>query len=190
MVSETNKTNSEIFAKDFKEIAVSEFISISAGLPAGIMLAAFTDKILLVPGLFVLLPGFLALKGNIHGSLSSRITSALNLGKIKPTVNKNDFLTENLFASIILSLFLSFLIGFVAYGITYFVFHINNIKIIWLSVIAAILANTILLPVTILSIFWLYKHGYNPDNIMGAYITSIGDVVSVISLLLAILIIT
>jgi len=179
----------DIFDKDFKEISVTETVAMTGGLIAGTLLSSFTHKLELIPGLFVLLPGFLALKGNIHGSLASRLSSALHMGHIK--VYKFDsILIQNIAASLVLSILISLILGGTAYGMTIAFFKINNINILWLSVIAAFIANIIMLPVTIITLFWVFNKGFDPDNIMGSYITTVGDIVAVMSILLAIGMIT
>ena len=55
---------------DFREIVSAEFISITGGLMAGLILSFMLDKIYLVPGLFILIPGFLEMRGSLSGSRS------------------------------------------------------------------------------------------------------------------------
>ena len=197
-----------LFDKDFKEITVTQFVSLTGGLMAGTILSTFSNNLLIVPGLFVLYPGFLALKGEIHGSLSARLSSALHIGDVKvaPLLNKYEsnksvnirelsqkdkkktrhILFDNIVASLLLGVFVSILLGIAAYAVVYFIFKINNPDIILLSILAAAIANLVMIPFTIYSTLWVYKHGYDPDNIMGSYITTVGDVVGVLSLVVGI----
>src|SRR3989338_11706985 len=80
-----------LFDKDFKEITVTQFVSLTGGLMAGTILSTFSNNLLIVPGLFVLYPGFLALKGEIHGSLSARLSSALHIGDVKVATMLNKY---------------------------------------------------------------------------------------------------
>lgn len=174
--------------KDFKEILSSEIISITGGLFAGTMLVFAVDEIYLIPGLFILLPGFLEMRGNISGSLSARLSSGLFVGALKPG-KKSKILKGNVFASIILVIIVSIILGIIAYFTSYFIFGISNLDIILIALIAGILSNFIEIPLTIFSTFWLFRHGHDPNNIMGPYITTIGDIVSIFSLLIAIVMI-
>lgn len=171
--------------KDIKEISASVFLSVTGGLFAGGVLAFFTNQLNLIPGLFVLFPGFLEMRGSITGALSSRIISALHMGKLEPGKRKG-FLVDNIMATILLSLIVSLLLGIFAYILSYFVFKVENLDIIWISVTAALLSSILLVPMTIAPCFWLYKKGLEPGNIMGPYVTTIGDVTSVLSLFIAI----
>lgn len=173
--------------KDFVEILSGEFVSVTGGIFAGSLLAIFTNQVLLIPGLFVLLPGFLEMRGNIFGSLAARLGSALHLGTLSPSSRDNKFLRANVLASWVLAVFVSAILGTVAYIAVLLFFKINTPKIIVISVTAAIISNIILVPLTTRTTLWLFKKGYDPDDIMGPYITTVGDVASVISIILAIM---
>ncbi len=176
--------------KDFLEILSGELIAVTGGLLAGLSLAIFKDKLLLIPGLFILLPGILEMRGNISGSLAARIGSALHLGTLSVNAKYNNkIILGNIFASFLLAIFVSLILGSLAYIATLIFFHIQFIEIIYISVFAAIFSNIILLPLTIKTSLWLYKKGHDPDNIMGPYITTVGDVVCILAVLLAITII-
>ncbi|MAG50746.1 hypothetical protein CL621_03880 [archaeon] len=173
--------------KDFLEILSGELIAVTGGLLAGLSLAIFKDKLLLIPGLFILLPGLLEMRGNISGSLAARIGSALHLGTLSANAKfNNKTILRNIFASFLLVIFVSLVLGSLAYVATLIFFKIQFIEIIYISVFAAVLSNIILLPLTIKTSLWLYKKGHDPDNIMGPYITTIGDVVCILAILLAI----
>ena len=64
---------------NLKEMFASEFVSVTGGVAAGTLLAFYTDKLQLIPGLFILMPGFLAMRGSIAASLAARISAALHL---------------------------------------------------------------------------------------------------------------
>jgi len=174
--------------KDFSEMLTSEIISVTGGLLAGTVLAFATNQIALVPGLFILLPGFLEMRGNISGTTAARLGSGLWTGALKPRIRHNRILKGNLIADIALAIIVSILLGVLAYGASYMIFGIDNVAIIYIAFIAGVLSNVMEVPATVFATFWLFKKGHDPDNIMGPYITTIGDIVSVISLLAAILI--
>lgn len=173
---------------DFREIFSAELISITGGLIAGTLLSFAVDKIYLIPGFLILLPGFLEMRGNISGSLSARLSAGLFLGAIKP-IFKGKILKGNVAASFVLVVFLSLFLGMIAYAASSYFFGVAEIKIILIALIAGILSNVVEIPLTILMTFWLFRRGHDPNNIMGPYITTTGDIVSVLSLLIAIVII-
>src|SRR3989338_5868063 len=99
-----------LLKKDFKEMVSAELISVSGGLAAGVLLSFLLDKIYLIPGILIMIPGFLEMRGNISGTLSARLSSALFLGKIKPKFSRGKILNGNVVASFSLVLILSTLI--------------------------------------------------------------------------------
>ena len=175
------------FDSSFKELLTSEIVSIIGGLFAGTILAIYTDKLLLLPGMLILLPGFLEMRGNISGSFSARLSSGLFLGVINPKKIDTKLIRENLIASFILVITISLLLGLFAFGFNYFVFHIASRRIILLPLLAGILANAIEIPMTLVVTLYLFRKGHDPNNIMGPFVTSTGDITSILSLLLVLL---
>jgi len=179
----------EIFDKTFKEILTSQFVSVICGLIAGTMLAIYTDKILLIPGMLILLPGFLEMRGNISGTFASRLSSGMFLGVINPKKTKTKLTKGNMLASFILVIAVSLVLGTIAFMFNFFVFNSFTPSIILLSLIAGIIANIIQIPLTLFTTFYLFRKGHDPNNIMGPFVTSTGDITSIVSLLIALVII-
>jgi mgtE-like transporter len=171
---------------DFKEILTSQLVAVTGGIAAGTILAFATDKIALVPGLFILMPGFLAMRGSIAGSLSARIGAALHQGHKGAQHEHSNFGKHNVHASFLLAIIASFVLGVVAYLGTKIAFGIDAPGILLIAILAAFISNLLIIPITFASTIWLFHHDYDPDNIMGPYITTVGDIISIISLLTAI----
>jgi len=179
----------EIFDKKFKEIFCSQIVSIVGGLIAGTILAVYTNKLLLIPGMLILLPGFLEMRGNISGSLSARLTSGLFLGVVKPNKTKTKIVKGNILASFLLAIIVSFVLGVIAFSFIFIFFDIFAPKIILISLVAGILSNAIEIPLTLFFTFYLFSKGHDPNNIMGPFVTSTGDITSVVSLLIVMVLI-
>src|SRR3989338_7035983 len=137
------------FDKNFREIFSSQSVSIIGGLIAGILLAAFIDKLLLIPGMLILLPGFLEMRGNISGSLASRISSGLFLKVIKPGDYKSKIVSGNIAAATLLAILVSLFLGLLAFAFDYLVLHKIVTDIIFIPLIAGIIANAIEIVVTL-----------------------------------------
>jgi len=176
--------------KEFGEMFVAEIISISGGLLAGSLLAAYLQQILLIPGLFILLPGFLEMRGNISGALAARIGTALDLHKIPSHEDHNKVVGPNIFATFVEVLVVAMSLAVVAYIVTYIFFGTATLLIFPIALIAALLSNVIEATLTTYTTFWLFKKGHDPNNIMGPYVTTTGDIISVVCLLAAIFIVT
>lgn len=177
------------FSKNFKEIFITQMISITGGLLAGSILAFALDKIYLIPGFFILLPGLLDMRGSVSDSLAARLGAGLHLGAINKKKILNRITIGNIKAAFALSLIISSIIGIAAYFAIYIISGMQYPKIILISIFAAFLTNIIEVPMTVLLTFWLFRKGYDPDNIMGPYVSTSGDIVTVLSLLIAVVII-
>ena len=175
--------------KDGEEILTSEFVSISGGLLTGVLLAVFVNKIYLIPGLFILMPGFLEMRGALGGALASRISSGLYLGVLKPRFKKNPLLITHMLGTAMLIIASSLVLGIFAFLASRFIFDIHNPEIIFISLIAGTV-SIFMIPITATTTLYVFRKGYDPNNIMGPFITTLGDIVSVASFLVAILVIT
>ena len=176
-----------IFDKNFSEIFSFQIVSIIGGLITGTVLALYTNKLLIIPGMLILLPGFLEMRGNISGSLAARLSSGLFLGVVKKKHSK--VVRGNLIASFLLAVITGLALGLIAFLFDLFIFEIYVSEIIFVPLIASVIASSVEIPVTLFSTFYWFKKGHDPNNIMGPFITAMGDVVSTISLLITMVII-
>ncbi|MEM4336185.1 MAG: magnesium transporter [Candidatus Anstonellales archaeon] len=173
----------DILDDKFKEIFYSQLVSIIGGLIAGTLIAVYANNLLLIPGMLIILPGFLEMRGNISGSLAARLTAGMFLGVVKPNRIRTKIVGGNVVASFILAIIVSLFLGLVAFAFNLFVLNLFWPKIIFLPLIAGIIANAIEIPITIFFTFYLFRRGHDPNDIMGPFITSTGDITSVLSLL-------
>jgi len=178
-----------LWDKDFWEILTAEFLSVTGGIIGGILLSVLTNKLEMIPALLILLPGFLEMRGNIGGSLAARLSADLHLKKISAKLKETSILKDNVLASSILAIFIALILGLLAYLSVYLIFGINNTNIIFIALIASVLSLILEMPLTIVATFWLFKHGYDPDDIMGPYVTTIGDVFSILALIITVMVI-
>jgi mgtE-like transporter len=76
-----------------------------------------------------------------------------------------------------------------AYVAGFLVFGVASVKIVWVAVIAGTIATAVLTPLTVVTAVKLFDRGVNPDNVMGPYVTSTGDLVSIAGLLIGVVIV-
>ena len=173
------------------QIIKGQIFSLTGGLIAGSLLSLYTDKLYLIPGIFVLLPGFLELQGGINGAMAARIGSiAHKFGVDKVDDAKDEHIKSNVFASIFLNFTASAFLGLLSFFLVKVFFKEEIPQLIAIPLIAAFFASTVLIPITEKVSSILYKRGIDPDNVMGPIVTSIGDVVSTASILIAIFLLT
>ena len=134
-----------------------------------------------IPGLIVVIPGIIALRGNISTALGSRLGSAYHLGIIDANNLWNQDLKQNIIGSLILSLTMSVIIGFLAY-ISSLILGIqpNPIVLITIVALAGVLSGLILTTITIIIIYIVFRRGYDPDNITSPALATFGDIVTML----------
>lgn len=169
-----------------KDIIGGQLVSVVGGLLTGFILAFRVDRLGLLPGFFILFPGFLELQGSLNGTLAARIGSLIHLSGIESVDELTDpRIKENLMVTFALSLTASLILGIFALFLSYLVLGVTIFSLISISFLASVFASLILIPTTFMMAVWSYKKGYDPDNIMGPFVTSFGDMISVISLIVA-----
>ncbi len=178
-----------LFDKNFKEIFSAQLFAVIGGIIAGVVLAVYMDKIFLIPGMLIIIPGFLEMRGNISGTFASRITSGLFLRIIDPAKKNKKIIRGNLKGSFILALIVSLTLGLLAFAFNYLIMGVVVPEIILVPLLAGILSNFILNRLALFATIYFFKKGHDPNNIMGPFITTTGDVVSTISLLVVVLLI-
>lgn len=176
--------------EEFHEEMLAEIVSVTGGVFAGFLLALSIGRIDFLPGLLVLLPGFLEMRGSISGSLSARLSAALFLKYTKPRFRRNFVLRENIISSVVLALAASLALGIIAFVVSLYVFGIFSPMLVFIALVAGMLSNLIEIPLTVFFTFWLFRHGHDPNNIIGPYVTTMGDIVSIISIISALALVT
>ena len=150
------------------------------GIVAGNTFGVMTELLESIPGLIVVIPAIIALRGNISTAFGSRLGSAYHLGIIDADNLWNEELKQNIQGSLVLSFFISIIVGILAYFTTilFFDIHPNPIKLISIVLLAGVISAAILVIMTIVIIFFVFKRGYDPDNITGPTLATFGDIVT------------
>ena len=144
---------------------------------AGTLFGHSTDALDMLPGLIVLIPALIGLRGNINTTLGSRLGSAAHMGLISSKNFLNDEMKENVKASLVLSVVMSLVAGLLAYGTT-MAMGKSSLKIIAIAVIAGSLAGVILAFITIAIILYAFRRGLDPDNVTGPSLSTFGDLIT------------
>ena len=182
---ENHKTN-------IREGLIALLICAVGDLIAGIILGKMTFFLETFPGLLVIIPGAIGMRGNIFGSFASRLSTNLHIGILSPKFEFSEQLNYNIFSSFVLTLVLSLFLGIVA-KILCILFNQPSISLmdfILISVIAGVISNMIMLPITMLVSFKSFEHGWDPDNITSPIIAAFGDLFTLPAIILSVFILT
>lgn len=170
-----------------RDIFESQLVSIIGGLLAGTILAVRVEHLHLLSGFFILFPGFLELQGDINTTIAARTGSLIHTKGIKKVDEiKDPQVKANLLAALTLSAVSSFSLGILCFLLTYLILKKIVLKLVIISFLSGLAVSLILVPLTLVTSVWLYKKGYDPDNIMGPFLTSLTDIISVVVLILVI----
>ena len=160
-----------------KEGLIALLICAVGDLIAGIVLGKMTFFLEAFPGLLVVIPGAIGMRGNIFGSFASRLSTSLHIGLIAPHFEFSEDLDNNIFASFVLTLVLSIFLGIVA-KLFCILLHYESIALmdfILICTIAGLISNLIMLPITMIISFKSFENGWDPDNITSPIIAGFGD---------------
>jgi len=151
------------------------------GIVAGSTLGGMVQIFQKIPGLIVVIPAIIALRGNISTALGSRLGSAYHLGIIDAENMWNEELKQNVLGSIALSFITSVKIGILAYVSSILLnVYPDPLKLITIVILAGAISALILTQLTIVIIYIVFKRGYDPDNITGPALATFGDIVTML----------
>lgn len=153
------------------------FLSIITGVLAGLFLGKLEETLLLLPGLIVLIPGAMSMRGNIFGALGSRLGSALHMKSIDRFTLKSKYVRNNIYSSITLTIFTSIALAFIARGLLLLagVKSAGVLHLLLVSFIGGFISGVILLVITFGIAFAAERHRWDPDNVTSPLITALGD---------------
>lgn len=178
--------------RSIKEGLIALLICAVGDLCAGIILGNMTYFLETFPGLLVLIPGAIGMRGNIFGSFSSRLSTNLHIGILTPEFKKSDVLMENITVSFILTLVLSLFLAIIAKLIC-IIFGFESMSLIdfmLISLVAGLVSSLIMLPITMLISLKSFQNGWDPDNITTPLIAAFGDLFTLPAIIVAILILS
>jgi len=164
-------------------------VALGGGLFAGLVLEVILESAAVFPGLLVMVPVFLATRGNVYGALGGRISSGLHQGLIAPEFEWNDRLVNAVVASFVNGVGISVVIGAITWlvllGLGWTVAPPHHL--VGIMLVAGFLTSFVMIFGLLLTIFYGFKLGYDPDNLVGPIVTTLGDIFGMVFLLLSVL---
>lgn len=166
-------------------------VSLVGGILAGTVLGtdgmreAFTDY----PGLLILLPAFLATRGNVYGAMGARISSGLHQGLLEPEFSRDDRLVAAVVSSFVNGIGISVFIGILAWVVVGLLPGREPAllaELVLITLISGVLTSIVLIGGLLLLVFEGYRRGVDPDNLIGPIVTTLGDVFGVVFLFVAV----
>lgn len=151
---------------------------------AGLVLGEMRDVLERTPGLLVMVPAFIALRGGISGALGARMGSAIHMGLIGKGNLWNDESQQNVIAAILLSAVLSLLAGVLSYATSVLLgFQTASLAaLMFIATLAGTLAGIAQVGITFGIILLAFRWGLDPDNVTTPSLATVGDVIALLLL--------
>ncbi len=169
-----------------REALPFELMATIGGVASGVILSGMTSELALIPGLIVITPAVLGMRGNISCTLGSRLGSAIHMGLITK-IDRNPELLNNVSGSLLLSLIMSFILGIIGHLITIGLGlqSAGMYTLTLIAVLAGVSSGIILSVVAVLLALGMFRFGFDPDNVVTPAIATIGDIVSMFMLFMS-----
>ena len=166
-------------------------IALGGGLFAGLVLEGMLESVERFPGLLVMVPVFLATRGNVYGALGGRISSGLHQGIISPQFEWNERLVNAVAASFVNGISISVVIAVLSWGALQLLGWPSAAlsELVAIMLLAGTLTSVVLIFGLLAILFGGYKIGYDPDNLVGPIVTTLGDVFGMLFLLVSVLVV-
>ena len=164
-------------------------ICVTVTLFAGIILGAMEGVLEETPGLLVLVPSAIGMRGAIFGALAARLGTGMLTGQFTTSLRRGSFTAANVEAALLLSLITAVATAALAWG-TSGLFGLETIDVLQLIIVSsvgALLASVVVLGVTLVLARTAQARSWDMDAIGTPVITATADISTLPALLLGVL---
>ncbi len=148
---------------------------------AGIALGSITDTLKTLPGLIILIPAAIGMRGTIFGAMGARLGTSTHAGLFEVTRDRSGVLYQNLFVAVV-STFSSTLWLAALAKLSAAVFGLQSIsflEFVTIAVVGGIIDSAILLAATVGLSVLSYRRGYDLDAVATPLITAAADMITI-----------
>jgi len=166
---------------------VALLISSGGDLLAGVTLGSIQHTLEQLPGLLVLIPAAIGMRGNIFGALGSRLGTSIHTGTFRLSRRRSTVVGQNLLAAVTLTFVVSLALAALAKSIT-LAFNLQSISLldfVVISMVGGIVSSVVVLAITVGVAAGSARYGWDMDSVAAPVITAAGDMVTLPSLFLA-----
>lgn len=160
----------------------------STSLVAGGILGSLTHTFARRPGLLVLVPAAIGLRGNVFGSLGNRVSTSIHAGELQLRVRRSTILGQNVLAATALTLGMSVVLVALAALISVGLGLGHTIGLADLALVSVgggALASLPVLAATLGLAAGAVRFGWDLDNVTAPLVSTLGDVLTLPALWLA-----
>jgi mgtE-like transporter len=175
-------------AASVRQSFVALALNSSTSLVAGAFLGAITGTLQNYPGLLVLVPAAIGLRGNIFGAFGNRISTTIHTGTFRWSLRRETALGQNVLASMVLTVGMSLILAVVAKAIAVGMGVTGSIDLLAMSTISIVggtLGSVIVLAAALGLTAGAVRYGWDLDNVTAPLVSTLGDVLTIPALYLA-----
>src|SRR5262249_53306386 len=138
------------------------------------------------PGLFVLIPAAIGLRGNIFGAFGNRMSTAIHTGTFRWSLRREAALGQSVLASVVLTMAISLVLAVVAWSIAGMVGDsIGVLPMATISIAGGLLGSVVVLLASLGLTGGAVRYGWDLDNVTAPLVSTLGDVLTLPALYLA-----
>lgn len=171
-----------------RQSLVALVLNTSTSLVAGAFLGSITSTFEDLPGLLVLVPAAIGLRGNIFGAFGNRISTSIHAGGFRLSVRRDTVLGQNVLGAAVLTLGISLLLAVVvkviavALGLQH---SISFLDLALVSVVGGVLGSIPVMAATLGLAAGAVRFGWDLDNVTAPLVSTLGDVLTLPALFIA-----
>lgn len=160
---------------------IALFLSSGGDLLAGLALGLMTNTLERLPGLLLLVPAVIGMRGDILGALGSRLGTSIHAGTFRPTLrDRTGPLYQNVFASSVLTLATALYLGVIAWGVSV-ALGLPSISIadfLAISILGGVLGSAAVGGMTVMLARAAHRREWDMDAVAAPLVTATGDIVT------------
>jgi mgtE-like transporter len=175
-------------ATGVRQSLVALVLNSTTSLAAGAFLGAITGTLDRYPGLLVLVPAAIGLRGNIFGSVGNRISTSIHAGTFRWSLRREAVLGQNVLASMLLTMGMSLALAVIAKAIAVGLGVEGSIDLLSLaivSIVGGLLGSIVVLAASLGLTAGAVRYGWDLDNVTAPLVSTLGDVLTLPALYLA-----
>lgn len=164
-----------------RQALVALALNASTSFLAGAFLGSITGTLERHPGLLVLVPAAIGLRGNIFSAVGNRLSTSIHTGTFRMSAKRETVLGQNITAAVVLTLVISLVLAFLGKGISVALgvegsIPLSDMAVV--SIVGGMLGSVPVLAATVGMAGGAARFGWDLDNVSAPIVSSLGDVLT------------
>lgn len=173
--------------RTLRQGVVALILSTAAGFVAGLVLSHITGSLERLPGLLILIPAAVGMRGTIFGALEARLGTSIHVGLFHTTLGRGSVLRDNVTVAFVTTFTSSLWLAVLA-KVAAALFGdpaISLVQLIVISVVGGALGSIVILVFTVALSVVSFRRSWDLDAVGTPMVTALGDAATLPTLFLA-----